>query len=260
MREERRNIVTFKQSFAWWCFAQNVCDAKLFFRSVRAIGYEGVEMLPAELRPIALDEGLVIVTESAGSIPDGLNRLENHAQIEELVLEKIEAATEFGIPNLILFSGNRMGLDDETGAANTVEGLTRLAPAAEASGICLVLELLNSKVDHIDYQCDHTNWAVDVIKKVNSPNIKILYDIYHMQIMEGDVIRTIQAHSNYFGHIHTAGNPGRRDLDLDQELNYPPIMKALRENEYSGFVGQEFLPKGDALKALDYAFHLCNVT
>ena len=252
--------MTFKQSFAWWCFGQNVSDPKSIFRSARAIGYKAVEQVPEVLWPLALDEGLVIAAESAGSITHGLNRLENHSQIEEMVLKKIDTAREFGIPNLIVFSGNRMGLDDETGAANTIEGLNRLAPAAKENGICLVLELLNSKVDHLDYQCDHTSWAVDVIKSVNHPNIKVLYDIYHMQIMEGDVIRTIQDQIQYFGHIHTAGNPGRRDLDGDQELNYPPIMRALNEKNYSGFVGQEFVPKGDALEALEFAFRLCNET
>ena len=251
--------MSISQSFAWWCFGRFVSDPKTFFRSVRRIGYQGVELLPKELWPIALDEGLSIVTESAGEIAQGLNRCENHSRIEDEVSKKLDLASEFGILNLIVFSGNREGLPDDIGAVNTIEGLKRLAPAAEKKGINLILELLNSKVDHLDYQCDHTDWAVDVITQVNSPNVKILYDIYHMQIMEGDIIRTINKYSPYFGHIHTAGNPGRNDMDADQELNYPPIINALKEKLYSGFIGQEFVPKGEALNALEWAFHLCDI-
>jgi hydroxypyruvate isomerase len=140
-----------------------------------------------------------------------------------------------------------------------VEGLKQAAPLAEAAGVTLVLELLNSKVDHKDYQCDHTVWGAQVVDAVGSPRVKLLYDIYHMQIMEGDIIRTIRDNAARIGHVHTAGNPGRLDMDETQELYYPPIMRALKEAGYAGYVGQEFVPKGEALAALKTAFDLCNV-
>jgi hydroxypyruvate isomerase len=248
-----------KQSFAWWSFSHSVDDPISLLRSARRIGYRGVELVPTDLWPVVLESDQLIVTESAGSIIHGLNRIENHSQIQDEVLHKLELASEYGILNLIVFSGNRDGLDDIKGAENTIQGLRLLAPAAEEKGVCLVLELLNSKVDHPDYQCDHTEWAVNVVSLVNSPNVKILYDIYHMQIMEGDVIRTIRKSAHHIGHIHTAGNPGRRDLDGEQELNYPPIIKALHEVGFSGFIGQEFMPKGDPVTALENAYRLCEI-
>ncbi|MEJ5197315.1 MAG: TIM barrel protein [Anaerolineae bacterium] len=250
----------FRQSFAWWSFGRGVTDPPAFFREARRIGYQGVELLPRELWDAARAAGLTIVSESVGQIARGLNRRAHHAEIEEELKVKLDLAVQYGIPNLIVFSGNRAGLDDATGALVTAEGLRRLAPLAEAAGVTLVLELLNSKVDHADYQCDHTAWGVLVMNLVNSPRVKLLYDIYHMQIMEGDIIRTIRdVAAPWIGHVHTAGNPGRRDLDDEQELCYPPIMRTLKEIGYSGFVGQEFIPKGDALEALRAAYRLCDV-
>ena len=135
----------------------------------------------------------------------------------------------------------------------------RVAKAAEKAGIYLVLELLNSKRDHKDYQCDHTVWGAEVIKRVNSPKVKLLYDIYHMQIMEGDIIQTIKDNIQHIGHFHTAGNPGRRDLDEDQELYYPPIMRTIANTDYDLYVGQEFVPKGEPIEALRTAFKICDV-
>jgi hydroxypyruvate isomerase len=253
-------MTQFKQSFAWWCFGRGVTDPAAFFREAKRIGYEGVELLPQELWGVARDAGLTIVSHGAGTIPRGLNRRAHHAEIEDEVNRMLGLAVEYGIPNLIVFSGNRAGLSDEAGVLVTAEGLRRLAPLAEAKGVTLVLELLNSKVDHADYQCDHTAWGVQVMNLVNSPRVKLLYDIYHMQIMEGDIIRTIrEVAAPHIGHVHTAGNPGRRDLDDEQELCYPPIMRALKEIGYTGFVGQEFVPKGDALTALRTAYRLCDV-
>ncbi len=253
-------MASFKQSFAWWAFGRNVADPVGFLRAARAIGYQGVELLPHELWDAARDAGLTIVSEGAGQIARGLNRRAHHDEIEAEVKAKLELAVRYGVPNLIVFSGNRGGLSDEVGALVTAEGLRRLAPLAEAAGVTLVLELLNSKVDHPDYQCDHTAWGVLVMNLVNSPRVKLLYDIYHMQIMEGDIIRTIRdVAAPWIGHVHTAGNPGRRDLDDAQELWYPPIMRTLQEIGYTGFVGQEFIPKGDPLEALAAAYRLCDV-
>lgn len=253
-------MTPFKQSFAWWCFGRGVSDPAGFFREARRIGYQGVELLPHELWDAARAAGLTIVSEGAGKIDRGLNRQAHHAEIEDELKAKLKLAVRYGVPNIIVFSGNRAGLTDEAGALVTAEGLRRLAPLAEAAGVTLVLELLNSKVDHLDYQCDHTPWGVLVMRLVNSPRVKLLYDIYHMQIMEGDIIRTIRdIAAPHIGHVHTAGNPGRRDLDDAQELCYPPIMRALQEIGYTDFVGQEFTPKGDALEALRTAYRLCDV-
>jgi hydroxypyruvate isomerase len=194
-----------------------------------------------------------------GTLTDGLNRKENHARIKEELLKNIEQAAEYDIPNLICFSGNRRGLSDEEGIENTAEGLAQVAKVAERKGITLCLELLNSKVDHPDYQCDHTWWGAEVCRRVNSPAVKLLYDIYHMQIMEGNLIHTICENISYIGHFHTAGNPGRRDLDTEQEIYYPAVMRAIKETGYTGYVGHEFIPKGDPYEAIRIAFRTCDV-
>nr|MBA2678580.1 TIM barrel protein [Ktedonobacteraceae bacterium] len=162
----------------------------------------------------------------------------------------LELAARWGIPNLICFSGNRAGLDDERGAEITAEGLRRVAKAAEDANVTLVLELLNSKVDHPDYQCDRTPWGVKVCQMVDSPRVKLLYDIYHMQIMEGDLMRTIREHHQWFGHYHLAGNPGRHEPDGTQEINYPPIFQAIASTGYTGYIGHEYVPTGDPIEAL----------
>lgn len=248
-----------KQSFGWWCVAGQVADPTSFFYAVKQIGYTGVELLPRHLYDSARQAGLLIVTENAGPIERGWNRTAHHTELLHTLVQQLELARQYQIPNLIVFSGNRSGLSDEEGMTNTIAGLRKAAPLAEAAGVTLVLEVLNSKVDHLDYQCDHTTWAARVIDTVASPRLKILYDIYHMQIMEGDIIRTIQHNAACIGHVHTAGNPGRKDLDTDQELNYPAIIRALKTAGYTGFLGQEFIPKGEPLPALRAAFDLCNV-
>lgn len=225
-------------------------------------GYGGVEFAPPEYWQAVQDRGLTLTAINGhASLTEGLNRRENHAGIEREILTNLDHAARRGIANLICFSGNRyVGVDDDTGAAITAEGLARVAGAAEDAGVTLVLELLNSKVNHPGYQCDHTAWGVRVCEAVNSPRVRLLYDIYHMQVMEGDIIRTIQQHHAWFGHYHTAGNPGRHDLDDAQELQYPAIMRTVAATGYTGFVGQEFLPKGEPVAALRHAFALCNVS
>ena len=249
-----------KQSLAWWCFNREGVKPDRFFAEAKRIGYTAVELLSRDLWDAARAAGLVIATHGGhASLTDGLNRRENHDPIIDEINRNLELAAHYQIPNLIVFSGNRRGLSDAEGAANTIEGLKRVAAAAEAKGVTLVLELLNSKVDHTDYQCDHTAWGVEVIKGVASPRVKLLYDIYHMQIMEGDIIRTLRADIDHIGHIHTAGNPGRRDMDDTQELNYPPIFRAIQESQYSGYVGHEFIPKGDVFAAIQSAYQLCDL-
>lgn len=249
-----------RQAACYWAFVRGDMTPEKFFRTLAKIGYEGVEMVPRELWDAARDQGLRIVTMAGHrSLTDGLNRRENHDRIEEEILRNIELAKQYDIPVLICFSGNRRGISDEEGLENTVEGLKRVAKAAEESGITLCLELLNSKVNHPDYQCDHTWWGVEVCKRVGSPAVKLLYDIYHMQIMEGDLIRTITQNIQYIGHFHTGGNPGRHDIDETQEINYPAVMRAIAETGYQGYVGHEFIPKGDPVEALRKAFELCDV-
>ncbi len=249
-----------KQSFSWWSFHRQGVDPSELMAAAKRIGYAAVELLPRELWDAARDAGLVIASHGGhASLTDGLNRRENHTRIEGEINALLDLAVQYQIPNLICFSGNRRGLDDETGALNTADGLRRVAKAAEAKGVTLALELLNSKVDHPDYQCDHTAWGAKVIRLVDSPRVKLLYDIYHMQVMEGDVIRTLRDHIGIISHVHTAGNPGRHDLDDAQELYYPAIMRAIADAGYAGYVGQEFVPKGDPVEALQAAYRVCDV-
>jgi len=193
------------------------------------------------------------------SLEDGLNKRSNHDRIEEELRSSIDLAAAHGIPGLICFSGNRQPYQAELEAIEAVaDGLRRVAPYAERKGVNLNLELLNSKVDHPGYQCDHTAWGVAVCERVNSPRVKLLYDIYHMQIMEGDVIRTIRENVKWIGHFHTAGNPGRNDMDDTQELNYAGICRAIAGTDYDLYVGHEFVPKADLVEALRRAFELCD--
>jgi hydroxypyruvate isomerase len=247
-----------KQTFSWWSFRRDDIEAAAMLSAAAAIGYAGVEMPPEEIWTVARDNGLRIATiVGHQSLSDGLNARANHDRIERELRRNIEKAVANDIPNLIVFSGNRRGLSDDVGAAATADCLRRVAGDAEAAGVTLVLELLNSKVDHADYQADRTDWGVAICESVGSPRVKLLYDIYHMQIMEGDVIRTIRNHHDAIGHYHTAGVPGRADLDDQQELYYPAIARAILETGYEGFFGHEFRPKGDPIAALEAAYGLC---
>jgi hydroxypyruvate isomerase len=250
---------TIAQAVAWWCFVPEKLAPKSFARAVAGAGYAGCELVPQEHWSLVIDHGLA-VTAVAGhqSLTIGLNRRDEHSRIEQEILESITHARQLNIPNLICFSGNRNGVDDARGAEVTAEGLARVAPAAEAAGVNLVLELLNSKIDHPGYQADRTAWGIEVCRAVASPRIKLLYDIYHMQIMEGDIIRTIRNAKQHIGHYHTAGNPGRNDLDEQQELNYPAILTAIKETGHTGYVTHEFLPKGDPVTSLNNTFKRCS--
>jgi len=247
-----------KQDVTWWPISR--LPVKQAIAELKRIGFQGVEMAPREVWDDIRAAGLRIVAiVGHGSLSDGLNRRENHNRIEEELKRNIDLAVQYDIPILICFSGNRRGISDEEGIANCVEGLRRVAPYAEQKSVTLAMELLNSKVDHPDYQCDRTWWGVEVCKRVNSPRVKLLYDIYHMQIMEGDLIRTIRANIQYIAHFHTAGNPGRRDIDETQEIYYPAVMRAIKETRYDGFIGHEFGPKGDPVEALRKAYQICDV-
>jgi len=232
------------------------------FKVTADIGYAAVEMWHREddfeeIVALAKKHNLVMAS-MVGHNGSLVNRAEHEKVVAEL-RESIDLAAKHGIPGMICLSGNRLPHVSEMQAIEAVSDCLRLAaPYAEEKGINLNLELLNSKVDHPGYQCDHTPWAVAVCQRVNSPRVKILYDIYHMQIMEGDVIRTIRENIKWIGHFHTAGNPGRNDMDDTQELNYTGICKAIAETGYDLYVGHEFQPKGDKIAALRQAFELCD--
>jgi hydroxypyruvate isomerase len=250
-----------KHSASWWCYVRGDKTPERFVRTVAEIGYDAVELVDQSYWQLAKDHGLGIASiVGHASLVDGLNKRTNHARIAAELHQNIALAARWGIANLIVFSGNRGGLPDDEGAEITAEGLRLAAHAAEDAGVTLVLELLNSKIDHKDYQCDRTDWGVRVIEMVGSPRVKLLYDIYHMQIMEGDIIRTIRDNHAHFGHYHTAGNPGRHEIDDTQELSYPAIVRAIQATGYDGYLGQEFLPTGDTAAALRDALARCTVT
>ena len=246
------------QSVAWWCFVPEKLSPEQFVRVAAQTGYQALELVPPEHWLLVEDHGLAISAVAAHQpLTIGLNRRDLHDRLEEEILTSIANAKRLNIPHLICFSGNRNGMSDEAGAGITAEGLARVAPEAERAGVNLALELLNSKVDHRDYQADHTAWGLQVCRTVASPRVKLLYDIYHMQIMEGDIIRTIGSSKDYIGHYHTGGNPGRSNLDEKQELYYPAILRAIKETGHIGYITHEFVPSGDPTAALRSTFDEC---
>jgi hydroxypyruvate isomerase len=229
-------------------------------REAARLGVVGFDLIGPQDWPSLKAHGLLPTMVPSGStIRDGINRPENHARIESAVRESIDQAAAAGAPNVILLSGERHGLPDNQGIDNCVLFLNKVKSHAEDKGVTLCIELLNSKVNHPDYQCDHTAWGVEVMKRVHSPRVKLLYDIYHMQIMEGDVISTIRENIQYIGHFHTAGVPGRHELDDRQELNYLAIAKAIVEAGFTGYLAHEYSPTKDALPSLDEALRICDV-
>ena len=248
------------QSICFGCFRRGEATPEQVIAEAAKLGIKSVEMLPPEFWPLVREHGMKIaIIVGHRSLPDGLNKRENHDRIEDELLQNIEIAAENDIPGLITFSGNRYGVSDEECVDICAEGLSRVVKAAEEKNVNLCMELLNSKVNHPGYQCDRTPWGVEVCKRVGSSRAKLLHDIYHMQIMEGDLIRTITDNIDYIGHLHTAGNPGRKDMDETQEIYYPAVMRAIADTGYDGYVGHEFGPKGEPLAAMRHAFELCDV-
>lgn len=246
-----------KQSFTFWSFANRGLTPEQLFKTAADIGYRAVELVDEDLFPLVKKTGLEFSSHRAfGSIERGLNRRENHAAIVKEFEANLKLAGQWKIPGLIAFSGNREGLADDEVLEVMAEGLAKLGALAASEGVSVWLELLNSKRDHPDYHCDRTSFGVRVIEAVNLPNVKLLYDIYHMQVMEGDIIQTINDHHAHFGHYHTAGNPGRSNLDKEQELYYPPIFRAIKATAYEGYIAHELIPKGDVAGALKEAFDL----
>ncbi len=248
-----------EQSFAWWAFTLgSKLEPEVLLRSAAEIGYRGVELLPENLWPLAADCGLDVVTVAGHANVDvGFNDPANHERLRAEVASALDKAASAGVSNVIVFAGSRGNRNDAEGAAACAEGLASLIDRAEASGVRLLLEVLNSKVDHPGYQGDRTEWGRRVVDAVGSTSLRLLNDAYHMQIMEGDVITTIKQNLDVIAHIHTGGVPGRRDLDQRQELNFGAIVYRLAAYGYDGYIGHEFVPRGKPITALRSAFELC---
>jgi hydroxypyruvate isomerase len=247
-----------KQSVARWCYEKMSLDD--LCRHSAEIGLSGIDLVDHAEWPTVQKYGLVpAMTPGAGTIPDAWNRKENHDRLEKEMRENLQRAAAAKVPNVITFSGNRRGQSDDEGKENCILGLNRVKKMAEDAGVTVCLELLNSKVNHKDYQCDHTAWGVDVIKAVSSPRVKLLYDIYHMQIMEGDIIHTIRDNIQYIAHFHTGGVPGRHELDDTQELQWRTVAKAIADLNYHGYFAHEFIPTRDPMASLAEAVKLCTV-
>lgn len=258
-----------RHSVCRWCYKDFLLDDLCV--ASKEMGIESVELVMPEELPVLRKHGLECAmvsfptgVTSAGVVVGGItrafNRIEHHDTLVDIYQPHLQAAAAAGASQVICFSGDRDGLDDEQGLNHCVIGIRRLLPLAEKLGITLVMELLNSRVDHPDYMCDRTAWGVELCRRLASPHFKLLYDIYHMQIMEGDVISTIRAHHACIAHYHTGGVPGRHEIDETQELFYPAIMRAIVATGYRGFVGQEFMPTGgDKLASLRQGVAICTV-
>ena len=233
-------------------------------RAAARLGIRGFDLIGPADWPLLKKYGLVpsmYPPGPGGTIPDALNRQENHGRLEKSLRAALDESAANGVPNIITFSGNRRGMPDAEGADNCVAFLNKLKAQAEDKGVTICMEYLNSKVNHKDYMFDHIAWGVDVVKRVNSPRVKILFDIYHAQIMDGDIVRNIRDYFQWIGHFHTGGNPGRHEIDRSQELNYPFVMEAIADLGFTGFVSHEYTPSPghDPIETLDKAIQLCDV-
>jgi hydroxypyruvate isomerase len=258
-----RPAAKFKLSVSRWPFGKFTIDQ--LCQMSRELGLDSVELLEPNEWEIPRRHGLVCamgyatVPNPETRLTQGFNRVENHAWLIPAYQKAIPLAAASAVPNVICFTGSRAGQSDEEGRAMCARGLAPLIPVAEKHGVTLCMELLNSKRDHPDYQLDHTAWGVALAKQINSERFKLLYDIYHMQIMEGDVIQTIRDNARYIGHYHTGGVPGRHEIDSSQELNYPAVMRAIAESGFTGYVAQEFVPTRDPRASLAEAVRICRV-
>lgn len=248
------------QSVCYWCYG--TIPLEEFLKDIKTLGLSAIDLLGPKDWPLLKKYEIecAMCNGAEISLTEGWNDPKYHETLIKNYSEMIPKVAEAGFTNLICFSGNRKGMDDKVGMQHCAEGLKKIIPLAERHGVVIQMELLNSKVDHKDYMCDHSAWGVELCKMVGSDNFKLLYDIYHMQIMEGDVIRTIRDNHQYFGHYHTGGVPGRHEIDKTQELYYPAIMKAILETGYKGYVAQEFVPAwDDKIAALKEGISICDV-
>jgi hydroxypyruvate isomerase len=246
-----------QQSVCRWCYnkivLEDLCSAG------KRMGLVGIDLLAPADFPTLKKHGLICTMTTSHPLSDGLCDPKYRDSCLKAINGAIEATAKEGWKNVICFSGNARGIDRRTGMKNCLDALKEVVPVAEKAGIVLQMELLNSKVNHADYMCDNSVWGVELVKRVGSPNFKLLYDIYHMQIMEGDVIRTIEANREHYGHYHTGGNPGRHELDETQELNYKAIARSIADIGFKGYVAHEFIPVRDPLASLGEAVLLCGV-
>ena len=245
------------QSVSQWCYGKWSLDE--LCQVSKKLGLKAIDLLGPGQFATVKKYGLVVSMVNSHSLTNGLADKKYHDECLAKLRETIDATSEAGFPNVISFSGNRRGIPDDVGIENAVEALKKIVGHAEKKNVTIVLEYLNSKVNHKDYMFDRTAWGVEVCKQVGSDRVKILYDIYHAQIMEGDIIRTIRDNKDYISHYHTGGNPGRNEIDDTQELYYPAIMKAIAETGFKGYVAHEFVPKRDPLESLTYAARICDV-
>ena len=252
MRNNRIN-----QTICRWCYNSMTLD-QLCQVAVK-LGYKAIDLVGPPDFATLKKYGLIGSMTNSHTINKGLNHKENWDECLGKIREAVEATSDAGFPNVICFSGTRNGMDADEGMKNCEEALKQVVGLAEKKNVTICMELLNSKVDHHDYMCDHTAWGVPLCKKVGSERFKLLYDIYHMQIMEGDVIRTIRDHKECFAHFHTGGIPGRHEIDDTQELFYPAVMRAIADLGYKGWVGQEFLPVHNPVESLARAAKICDV-
>ncbi|HSY19690.1 MAG TPA: TIM barrel protein [Candidatus Acidoferrales bacterium] len=247
-----------------WCYGKIKLDDLCI--AGKEMGLVAIDLLnPPEFETVK-KYGLVCsmvsfpVIDGLGGITKAFNRVEHHDKLTQAYTQRLQETADAGYERLICFSGNRAGLDDETGLKNCEAGIKRLLPLAEKLKVTLCMELLNSKVNHKDYQCDHTAWGVELVKRISSERFKLLYDIYHMQIMDGDICDTIKENHQYFDHYHTGGVPGRNEIDETQELHYPRVMRAILDTGYKGYVAQEFVPKRkDPIASLRQGVQICDV-
>ncbi|WP_347329935.1 hydroxypyruvate isomerase family protein [Marinimicrobium locisalis] len=250
-------------SVARWSY--NFLSVEELCQLVKRIGFSAIDLIGPGEWPILKEHGVdsSMCNGAEPSLEEGWGNAEHHSALIESYRKHIELVSEAGYRNLICFSGNARGLDPEDGLKAAVKGLKQVLAQAEKRGVVLQMELFNSKVDHPDYLCDSSAWGIELCKRLDSPNFKLLYDIYHMQIMEGDIIRTIRDHHQYFGHYHTAGVPGRHEIDDTQELNYPAIMRAIESVGFEGYVAQEFIPQRatdeEKIESLYSAIRRCDV-
>ena len=248
-----------QQSACRWCFRDMELDE--FFHHAKDVGLPAVDLLQEDEWALARQSGLTCSTGygGAGTISEGLNDPSNHSEIVRNLERSLPRAAKEDVPNVIAFFGNRRGMSNAEGVDNCTNVLRQVAPIAESENVTVVVELLNSRVDHPDYMGDHTAFGVEVIKRVDSPYVKLLYDIYHMQIMEGNVIQTIRDHHQHIAHYHTAGVPGRHELDRNQELNWRTITQAIVDTGFTGYLAHEFIPTRDPKQSLQEAVTLCSV-
>ncbi len=254
-----------KHSLVHWCYKDHFPSFDAFCKTAKDLGCVSLELCPVNLWPTLKQHGLTCAISSSHGFVKGLNNPDHWEECLATLRSRIDDSAAFGCPSVITFTGMRESIPDDVGAKNCVTALKKIAGYAEEKKVTLCLEMLNTRASdhpmkgHPGYQGDHVDYCVEILKQVGSPRVKLLFDVYHVQIMDGDVIRRIRQHKEWLGHIHTAGNPGRAELDDTQEIHYPPIMRALTEVGYTGYVGHEYIPTRDALAGLKEAIAWCDV-